>query len=187
MSFIREKTYTLPITLARGLRIRARTKKRKKRRTEKPGGVRLEVRKHTLLHQHPRLMTIMPGHRTWKWKERWTKSWPRKTQKRHSIEKKKKNWFRLSYKKGVGREKLRSEKAHFENQEITTRTFHTQFLQIQMADRLGKKEKRTVQRSAFLFIKGFDSKTLCRSRREHYSGNCGQGCTSWSRRASWWC
>ena len=39
MSFIREKTYTLPITLARGLRIRARTKKRKKRRTEKPGGV----------------------------------------------------------------------------------------------------------------------------------------------------
>ena len=38
-SFIREKTYTLPITLARGLRIRARTKKRKKRRTEKPGGV----------------------------------------------------------------------------------------------------------------------------------------------------
>ena len=27
MSFIREKTYTLPITLARGLRIRARTKK----------------------------------------------------------------------------------------------------------------------------------------------------------------
>ena len=39
MVFIHEKTYTLPITLARGLRIRARTKKRKKRRTEKPGGV----------------------------------------------------------------------------------------------------------------------------------------------------
>ena len=39
VAFIREKTYTLPITLARGLRIRARTKKRKKRRTEKPGGV----------------------------------------------------------------------------------------------------------------------------------------------------
>ena len=39
LTFIREKTYTLPITLARGLRIRARTKKRKKRRTEKPGGV----------------------------------------------------------------------------------------------------------------------------------------------------
>jgi hypothetical protein len=39
VTFIREKTYTLPITLARGLRIRARTKKRKKRRTEKPGGV----------------------------------------------------------------------------------------------------------------------------------------------------
>ena len=34
-------------------------------------------------------MTTMPGHRTWKWKERWTKSWPRKTQKRHSIEKRK--------------------------------------------------------------------------------------------------
>ena len=39
VALIREKTYTLPITLARGLRIRARTKKRKKRRTEKPGGV----------------------------------------------------------------------------------------------------------------------------------------------------
>ena len=38
----------------------------------------------------------------------------------------------------MGREKLRCEKAHFENQEITTRTFHTQLLQIQMADRLGR-------------------------------------------------
>ena len=28
------------------------------------GYVRLEVRKHILLHQHPRLMTTMPGHRT---------------------------------------------------------------------------------------------------------------------------
>ena len=62
MSFIREKTYTLPITPERELRIRARTKKRKKRRNEKP--VRLEVRKHTLLHQHPRLMTILLGHRS---------------------------------------------------------------------------------------------------------------------------
>ena len=39
VAFIREKTYTLPITPERELRIRARTKKRKKRRTEKPGGV----------------------------------------------------------------------------------------------------------------------------------------------------
>ena len=31
---------------------------------------------------------------------------------------KKKNRFRLSYKKGVGREKLRCEKAHFDNQEL---------------------------------------------------------------------
>ena len=40
VAFIREKTYTLPITLERGLRIRARTKKgKKRRRKEKPGGV----------------------------------------------------------------------------------------------------------------------------------------------------
>ena len=38
VTFIREKTYTLPITLERGLRIRARTKKGKTRRKEKPGG-----------------------------------------------------------------------------------------------------------------------------------------------------
>ena len=38
MSFIREKTYTLPSTQERGLRIRARTKKGKTRRKEKPGG-----------------------------------------------------------------------------------------------------------------------------------------------------
>jgi len=56
------------------------------------GLVRLEVRKHTLLQQHPRLMTLMLGHWTWKWKERWTISWPRKTQKRHSIAKLKSGW-----------------------------------------------------------------------------------------------
>ena len=40
VAFIREKTYTLPITLARGLRIRARTRRgKKRRRKEKPGGV----------------------------------------------------------------------------------------------------------------------------------------------------
>ena len=38
VAFIREKTYTLPITLARGLRIRALTKRgKKKEEKEKPG------------------------------------------------------------------------------------------------------------------------------------------------------
>ena len=47
MSFIREKTYTLPITLARGLRMRARTKKGKKRiRKEEPGGVLTHTRQN---------------------------------------------------------------------------------------------------------------------------------------------
>ena len=46
MSFIREKTYTLPITLARGLRIRARTRRgKKRRRKEKPGGVPTHTRR----------------------------------------------------------------------------------------------------------------------------------------------
>ena len=45
-AFIREKTYTLPITLERGLRIRARTKKgKKRRRKEKPGGVPSHTRR----------------------------------------------------------------------------------------------------------------------------------------------
>ena len=39
VAFIREKTYAFPIILERGLRIRARTKKgKKRRRKEKPGG-----------------------------------------------------------------------------------------------------------------------------------------------------
>ena len=63
VTFIREKTYTLPITLARGLRIRARTKKRKKRRTEKPEGVpthsRLEVRKPRFYQQSSAMLTML--------------------------------------------------------------------------------------------------------------------------------
>ena len=52
VAFIREKTYTLPITLGRGLRIRGRTKKGKEKRKKRearscPLG-RLEIRKHVL-------------------------------------------------------------------------------------------------------------------------------------------
>ena len=52
VAFIREKTYTLPITLGRGLRIRARTKKGKEKKKTRearscPLG-RLEIRKHVL-------------------------------------------------------------------------------------------------------------------------------------------
>ena len=49
VAFIREKTYTLPITLARGLRMRARTKRGKKRRRKgKPGGVLFREKTYTL-------------------------------------------------------------------------------------------------------------------------------------------
>ena len=60
MSFIREKTYTLPITLARGLRIRARTKRgKKRRRKEKPGGVPTHTRRS--LFEQTRTNYLQPG------------------------------------------------------------------------------------------------------------------------------
>ena len=83
---------------------------------------------------------------------------------------KRKKCLRLTYNMGVGREKLRCEKAHFENQAITTRTIHTQLLQIQMADRLGR-TAQNLQIAQKAPLRRADRESDCApSGQEHHRG-----------------